>query len=277
MAGRTKTKTTRRKPTAATTRRKTRAKGGGKMIGFFVPLFLSACILFCLGLLFSASFRHAASSDFFAIRNVETQGAQRVSSMKVEQIVRSGAHRSGVIEADLDSIKSEIEKLEFVKHASVARVLPDTVRVTIEERVPRATVRIGGADYLVDEDARVLSKVTKQVRGPLPPFVMIGWDADGSQSAREMNKKRIGLYTRLVSEWRTYGLAERVKAVDISDIRDPQAMVEDSGEIVTISLGEGDFATGLQKGLETIAGKGEKIKYVIEPNDANPIIGYRNS
>ena len=247
------------------------------MINFFVPLFLSACILFCLGLLFSAGFRSASSSEFFELKKVETLGTDRVPAVKVEQIVRAGAYKTGVVGADLDSIKQEIEKLSFVKHASVARVLPDAVRVTIRERVPRATVRIGGADYLVDEDARILTKVTKEVRGPLPPFVLIGWDRDGSQSAREMNRKRVELYMTLVTEWRKFGLAKRVKAVDVSDIKDPQALVVDSGEVVTISLGSSDYATGLQKALETIAGKGEKIKYVIEPNDANPIIGYRNS
>lgn len=272
-----------RKTTAKTrTRRKTvsrarKPKSGGKMINFFVPLFLVACILFCVGLLFSAGFRSAASSDFFRVRNVETLGIERVSGQKVEQLVRAGAFKTGVWRADLDAIKEQIEQLKFVKHASVSRVLPDTVRVTITERHPVATVRIGEADYLVDAEAKVLTKVTRTVKGPLPPFVLTGWDTDGTQAAIDMNRKRIGLYQKLVSEWRRFDLVRRVKAVDLSDLKDPQAKVIDSGEVVTISLGSENFAAGLQKGLETIAGKGEKIKYVIDPNDSNPIIGYRNS
>lgn len=281
MARKTTRKTTTRKRKSParrrTSARRKKKTSGGKLINFFVPLFLSACILFCLGLLFSAGFRAAASSDFFNLEKVETVGAERVSPKRVEQIVRAGAYRAGVWGADLDAIKNELESLKFVRHASVARVLPDTIRVTVTERVPRATVRIGGSDYLVDDDARVLTKVSREVRGPLPPFVMLGWDEDGSGTAREMNRKRIALYSRLVSEWRKYGLAKRVKAVDISDLRDPQAQIEDSGYIVTISLGQGDYAEGLQKGLETIAGKGGRIKYVISPSKPNPIIGYRNS
>jgi cell division septal protein FtsQ len=247
------------------------------MINFFVPLFLMACILFCLGLLFSAGFSNAASSNFFKVRHVETEGTQRVSEKKIEQIVRSGTYKEGVWNANLEAIKKEIETLRFVKQASVSRVLPDTVRVTVIERRPSATVRIGNEDFLVDEEAKVLTKITPEVRGPLPPFVLLGWDEDATQSAREMNKRRIGLYLKLVSEWRKFDLVARVKAVDISDINDPQAKVLDSGETVTISLGKEDFAKGLQKGLETIAGKGERIKYVIDPSDDNPIIGYRNS
>lgn len=275
MPRKTKAKTTRRRTSSATRAR--RKSGGSKFINFVVPLFLAACILFCLGLLFSAGFKSAASSDFFRVRKVETLGAERTSEKRVEQIVRAGAFKTGVWSADLEAIKDELEQLTFVRHASVSRVLPDTVRVAIEERQPVATVRIGEADYLVDDDAKVLTKVTPNLKGALPPFVMTGWDADGSQSAREMNRKRIELYVKLVTEWRKFGLAKRVKAVDISDLKDPQAKVEDSGEVVTISLGDGDYAEGLQKGLETVAGKGEKIKYVIEPNDPNPIIGYRNS
>ncbi len=272
-------RTTKAKPR---TRKKVRTRsrsvrGGGKVINVFVPLFLAACILFCVGLLFSAGFKSAASSDFFSVRSVETRGAERTSEQKVEQIVRAGAYKTGVWRADLDAIKSELEQLKFVRHASVARVLPDTVRVTLTERQPVATVRIGNADYLVDEEAKVLTKVTRTIRGPLPPFVLIGWDTDGSQSAVETNRRRVALYRKLVNEWRRFDLVKRVKAVDISDLRDPQAKVVDSGEVVTISLGQENYAAGLQKGLETIAGKGGKIKYVIEPNDANPIIGYRNS
>lgn len=276
MPRKTRAKTTTRRTKAAPRARKKKT-GGSRFINFAVPLFLAACILFCLGLLFSAGFRSAASSDFFRVRNVETLGAERVSSEKVEQIVRAEAFRTGVWSADLETIRDEVEKLTFVRNASVSRVLPDTVRVTIEERRPVATVRIGESDYLVDEEAKVLAKVTKDVKGPLPPFVMTGWDADRSEAAREMNRKRIGLYVRLVDEWRKFGLAKRVRSIDLSDLKDPQAKVEDSGEIVTISLGEGDYAEGLQKGLETIAGKGGKIKYVIAPNDPNPVVGYRNS
>ncbi|QQS41444.1 MAG: FtsQ-type POTRA domain-containing protein [Acidobacteriota bacterium] len=269
----TKTRT-RRAKAAPRARKKT---GGSKLINFAVPLFLAACILFCLGLLFSAAFRSAASSDFFRVRNVETLGAERVSSKKVEQIVRAEAFRSGVWSADLGTIRDEVEKLTFVRHASVSRVLPDTVRVTIEERRPVAIVRIGESDYLVDAEATVLAKITKDVKGPVPPFVMTGWDPDRSEAASAMNLKRVELYVRLVEEWRRFGLARRVRSLDLSDIKDPQAKVEDSGETVTISLGEGDYAEGLQKGLETIAGKGGKIKYVIAPNDPNPVVGYRNS
>jgi cell division septal protein FtsQ len=271
-----RTVATRRK-TTRTAARPRRKKSTGKMVNFFVPLFLMACILFCLGLLFSAGYSNAASSEFFTVRHVETEGARRVSEKKIEQIVRAGTYKSGVWNADLDAIKKEIETLKFVKHASVARVLPDTVRVTVTERTPSATARIGGEDFLVDEDARVLSKVTPEVRGPLPPFVLLGWDEDATQSAREMNRRRVALYLKLVNEWRRFDLVARVKAVDISDVNDPQAKVLDSGETVTISLGKEDFAKGLQKGLETIAGKGARIKYVIDPNDDNPIIGYRNS
>ena len=265
---------TRRSKPAARTRKK---KGTGKVVNFFVPLFLMACIVFCLGLLFSAGFSSAASSDFFSVRNVTTVGTNRVSDRQVEQIVRAEAYKTGVWKADLEKLRGEIEKLKFVKHASVTRVLPDSVQVTITERVPAATARIGDRDYLVDDEARVLTEVTPGMKGPLPPFVMLGWDGDATQSAKASNRKRVELYLRLVSEWRKYDLVTRVKAVDLSDLNDPQAKVVDSGEVVTISLGKEDYAKGLQKGLETIAGKGERIKYVIDPGDDNPIIGYRNS
>lgn len=105
---------------------------------------------------------------------------------------------------------------------------------------------------------------------------MFGWNEDRTESAVLSNKKRVELYLKLQEEWTEFDLAGRVAAVNLSDINDPQAIVTDSGEKVLISLGKEEHKKRLQKGLEVVAGKGNKIETVIT-SGVNPIIGYRNS
>ncbi len=270
-------KTTKRKTGTTATRRKraTRTKkGSSKIVDFFVPMFFIFCILFCLGFLMFVGYRTAAASTFFDIEKVETKGIEHISREKIERIVKSHTVKTGVWNADLEAIKSDVNKFRYAKNVSVSRVLPDSIQVVVDERIPKAVVRLDGKDYWVDEDAVVLNRVTGEEKDI--PFVMFGWDKENTARAGENNKKRIELYLNLREEWTEFDLAGRVAAVNLSDLNDPQAIVIDSGETVTISLGKEEHKKRLQKALEVVAGKGTKIESVIT-SGVNPVIGYRDS
>ncbi len=96
---------------------------------------------------------------------------------------------------------------------------------------------------------------------------MFGWSEQDSERALENNKKRVALYLELIEEWKSYSLIKKVKAVDLSDLKDVHAIVEKSRKSVEIRLGETDFGKRLQKGLETIAATDECIEYLITSGD----------
>lgn len=273
MAG----KITRRKTAtnAARSRKATRnKKGSAKIVNFFVPLFFIFCILFCLGFLMFMGYRTATASSFFDIEKVETEGAKNISQKKIEKIVKSHTVKTGVWNADLEAVKDDIKRFKYAKNVSVSRVLPNSIQVVVDERIPKAIVRLNGKDYWADEDAVVLNRVSGKEKNL--PFVMFGWDENVTEKAREKNKKRVELYLTLQKEWKQFDLASRVAAVNLSDLDDPQAIVTDSGESVTISLGKEDYKKRLQKALEVVAGRGNRIESVIT-SGVNPIIGYRSS
>ncbi len=272
-------KTTTRRKTGTTAARRKRTttrtkKGSNKTVNFFVPMVFICCILFCLGFLMFMGYRTAAASSFFDIEKVETKGVEHISSDKIERIVKSHALKTGVWNADLEAVKSDIKDFKYAKNVSVSRVLPNSIQVVVDERIPKAVVHIEGKNYWVDEDAMILNRVSGEEKKL--PFVMFGWNEGRTESAVLSNKKRVELYLKLQEEWTEFDLAGRVAAVNLSDINDPQAIVTDSGEKVLISLGKEEHKKRLQKGLEVVAGKGNKIETVIT-SGVNPIIGYRNS
>jgi cell division septal protein FtsQ len=219
-------------------------------------------------------YRTAAASSFFDIEKVETKGAEHISPKKIEKIVKSQTVKTGVWNADLDAIKSEINEFRYAKNVSVSRVLPNSIQVVVDERVPQAIIRLNGKDFWVDEDAVILDRVSGEERDT--PFVMFGWDERNTAKARENNKKRVELYLNLQEEWQEFDLVSRVAAVNLSDLNDPQAIVTDSGEKITISLGKEEHKKRLQTALKAVAGKGAKIESVIT-SGVNPVIGYRDS
>ena len=252
----TATSAKRRRP-ARNVPRKT-AKNNGRFANVFVPLFFIFCILFCLGFLGFMGYRTVTASEFFDVKKVDVRGVSRSSKEDIEKIVGGEAEKAGVWNADLNEIKNRVERLAYVRSAAVSRVLPDGVRVNVIERVPKAVARINGGDFWVDDEAVILSLVGKNEERPA--FFMRGWDESKAENAQKDNQARIKIYQKMLEEWREFDLARRVKEVDLDDLQNPKALVEDSGFTVSIDLGKENYGKRLKTGLERIVGRGSEIE-----------------
>lgn len=269
-------RTTRRKTGATAARRKRAASSRGQNSGaaakFIVPFVFAVGILFCLGFLFFMGYRTVTASAFFDVRTINVRGINRVSKDEIEKIVSRQTDRSGVWNADLATIREDIEKITQVKSAVVSRVLPDGLRVNLIEREPRAVVRLDRGDLWADDGAVLFDLVGKNAERP--PFVIKGWDENKTDKAAKDNQERIKIYLKMLEEWQELELAKRVGAVDLSDLQSPRVTVQDSGETVTLELSKDNFAKRLQKSLEIIAGRGKEIESV-SLNGQKEVLGFR--
>jgi hypothetical protein len=83
-----------------------------------------------------------------------------------------------------------------------------------------------------------------------------------SEAAGKENLERVKIYQKMLSEWKEFNLSARVLAVNLEDIREPRAMIEDSGTVVSIALGRDKFGEYLKRGINAIVGKGEMFEAV---------------
>lgn len=245
------------RPTPA---RRHASKRPSRFGGIALPFFLSFCILICLGALGFIGYRTVTASDFFDVVKIDVLGTSRSSKEDIERIVSMQSERSGVWNADLPDIKARIEKLPFVKAAAVSRVLPNRIRVRVDERIPRAAVRSNSGDFLVDESGAMLARL--QSSEASLPFVMLGWDEAKTEKAGLDNVERVKIYQKMLTEWQQFDLASRIKFVDLSDLREPRAVTEDSGKAVSIELGRDNFGEHLKRGINAIVGKGDTFEAV---------------
>ncbi len=265
----TRTATTAKRRSTASRRQKS-----DKVINFFVPLFFMIAIVVCLGMVLFVGFRSVSASEFFEIEKIETYGVRNITKEKIEAVVRTRAAGKGIWEADLEGIREEISKIDYVKDVSVSRVLPETIKVIVIEREPIALVVIDGKKFRVDEDGKLLEEVVDKVEED-PLFSIHGWSGERSNKARELNLRRLELYKKLREEWVAYDLSKRVTAVDLQNPRDVQAYITDSGESVALSLGDKDYGKRLKEGLKHIAGQGKKVSKIIL-DGASPVVVYRD-
>lgn len=219
------------------------------------------------------SYRTVTASAFFDVKTIEIEGVTRLPKNDIERIAARHSEKAGVWNANLRQIREDIERLTLVKSAVVSRRLPDGLRIIINERAPRAVVRISSGDYWADDDAVILGAIQKNEERP--PFFMQGWNEDRTEKATKDNQERVKIYAKMLADWQSFELAKRVSAVNLTDLQTPQALVPDSGQTVTISLPRDNFGKRLQTGLERIAGRGQEVQS-IDIRGTQPILGFRD-
>ena len=244
----------------STGKRRNSQSGPNRFRSFALPLFLSFCIVVCLGALGVLGYQTVTASDFFNVARIDVAGTERSSSSDIRRLVEMQTEKSGVWNADLPAIKEKLERVQWVKTAAVSRVLPNGIRVQIFERRPEALVRTSDGSVLVDADGVVIAPARE--KEPEFPFPITGWSQAKSESAGKENLERVKIYQKMLSEWKEFNLSSRVVAVNLEDLREPRAMVEDSGTVVSIALGREKFGEYLKRGINAIVGKGEMFEAV---------------
>ncbi|MEP6848216.1 MAG: FtsQ-type POTRA domain-containing protein [Acidobacteriota bacterium] len=271
----TKIKKQSKKP-AATKRKKqspavNRSGRADQIRAYVLPAILIAVILGCIGFLGMMGYRTVAASEFFDVKRVDVRGVSRASKDEIEKIVTSQTQHSGVWNADLIDLKAKIEKLTFVRSAAVSRVLPNGIRVGIVERQPQAIVSLSSGDYIIDENGEIITAAKKGE--DQAPVVIRGWDEAKTERALKDNQQRIKLYQKMMVDWDQFQLAKRVKEVNLSDMQEPKAIIEDSGANISVALAKDNFAKSLKAAIEAVAGKGQKIK-AVDSAGVYPVIEY---
>lgn len=122
----------------------------------------------------------ALHSPLFAARHVTVVGAIRSG---VDPVVAASGltGEPPLIDVDSGAVASRVEALPGVAHATVTRHWPDTVTVTVTERVPAAVVeQAGHGDELIDASGRVLGPVAGAPAGLVVLNVPVAAGAPGT-------------------------------------------------------------------------------------------------
>ena len=264
------------RPTRRESSRETLGARFRSMLGY-VPAFLKLVLAIAAGILIFAGYRSAASASFFQVRNVEVQGASRVSTDEVQAIVRKEVEKTGVWKADLSEMNTRLERLPWIRTAVVSRVLPDGIRVRITERVPRAVVRTASGRFRwVDDDAVLLGEMlpTDQI----PAFFLRGLSEEDPEGARKENRERVAKFLELQRDWDAAGLSERVSEVNLIDIRDVRAQLAGDNSQIEIRLGSQDHGKRLKDALDVLdvqrqSPRGSLISYIDLSQGKRAIVG----
>lgn len=210
-------------------------------IGFIVVAAMAFAFNVCKSILeHDSRFRVGGTSDIQATGLAEVRRAD-VLPVFGEDIGRN------IFFVPLSERRKQLEQIPWVEHATVMRLLPDQIRVSLVERQPVAFVRHGQQIGLVDGNGVLLSMpVTMMAQHHYSFPVLTGIDGGDPLPSR---KARIALYQRLLGELDSNGqhLSEQVSEIDLTDPEDARLLMPEQGTDILAHFGEDRFLDRYQR------------------------------
>jgi cell division protein FtsQ len=135
----------------------------------------------------------------------------------------------------------ELEQIPWVERASVMRILPNELRVSVVERTPIAFAEVNGQIELVDAAGVLLEMSPEEMAARRYSFpVVTGIEPGDPLPARAA---RMQMYQRFLRELDAGGqnVSAQFSEIDLSDPEDVKARVAANGSSLLLYFGQEDF------------------------------------
>ena len=185
---------------------------------------------------------HDARFVIPASANIETVGNMHLTRAQMLSVFGEDVERN-IFKVPLAERRADLERLPWVQHATVMRLLPNTLRVSVVERTPVAFVRQGSSIGLVDASGVLLDMPADAPGDPHYSFpVLTGILADDPVSTRAA---RMEIYGRFMKELGSSGekITDTLSEVDVSSPEDVKALIPSGSTDILVHFGDEDFLT----------------------------------
>ena len=190
----------------------------------------------------------------FELREVvvhrEQSGSPLIPQSELEKMVRSMV-KEGVLRADLERVRTELRKHEYIEEVEVRRLLPDMLRISVRERVPFALARRSdGTVQCVDLGGTLFGSPSLLRVSPFPPQIM-GLRESGEDAAT-YNQKRLRIYQELMTDLDRIDppLSREIDEIYFDELEGVRVLLADTQTFVY--LAGTDFRTRLNSVLDIL-------------------------
>ena len=204
---------------------------------------LAAIALLCLGIAGIVAFQlygYGTRSWRFRIESsddIAITGLHNVTHAQAMDVFGGDLGRN-VFFVPLAERKRQLERIPWIESASVSRLLPNRLAITIHERTPVAFAQVGSRLQLIDSGGVLMELPSGGKRFSFP--VLVGMNESEPLSTRAA---RMRIYTRLMKELDAEGArySQEISEVDLSDPEDARVTSADDAGSVLVHLGDTDF------------------------------------
>ncbi len=205
-------------------------------------LFLGVCtaVLLAVRSFFLHDPRFTVPSSSF----IESTGNTHVSRAQLLSVFGEDVERN-IFRIPIAQRRAELESLPWVEHATVMRLLPNHIRISIVERTPVAFVREGSQIGMVDASGVLLDMPPDAAGDPNYSFpVVTGIHASDPLSTRAARMKIFAAFTYDLDSTGNR-VSEKLSEVDLSNPEDVKALIPEGNNGIStdilVHFGDTDF------------------------------------
>jgi cell division protein FtsQ len=232
---------------------RTRQRGGGIRVRFgglprnqrgwiVTAVLLVLCLAACVAaaLVAKSFLLHDERFVIPSSSSIQFQGNEHVTRAQLLNVFGGDIERN-IFKVPLADRRAELEQMPWVAHATVMRLLPNRLRVSIVERTPVAFVRQGNHIGLVDANGVLLDMPVETKADAHYSFpVVTGISANDPVSTRAARMK---IFNRFTSDLDSSGekISQGLSEVDLSNPEDVKALIPDHSTDILVHFGDDDF------------------------------------
>lgn len=191
-------------------------------------------------------FEHDGRYRIAGTGNIQATGLTEVSRAEMLPVFGEDIGRN-IFFVPLSERRKQLEQIPWVQHATVMRLLPDQIRVSVVERQPVAFVRHGQQIGLVDASGVLLEMPAAEMARHHYSFpVLTGIDAGDPLPSR---RARMDVYGRMIGELDAGGqhLSNQISEIDLTDPEDARVLMPEQGADIMAHFGEDHFLDRYQR------------------------------
>ena len=189
---------------------------------------------------------HDARFRIAGTTNIQAAGLAEVSRADMLPVFGEDIGRN-IFFVPLKERRKQLEQIPWIEHATVMRLLPDQIRISVIERKPIAFVRQGAQVELIDANGVLLAEPPAMMAQHHYSFpVVTGVESRDPITGR---RARMEVYQRLVSDLDSNGrhLSDQLSEIDLRDPEDARVLMPEQGTDILAHFGEDHFLERFQR------------------------------
>lgn len=178
--------------------------------------------------------------------NIQATGLAQVSRAEMLPVFGEDIGRN-VFFVPLVERRKQLEQIPWIEHATVMRLLPDQIRITVTERKPIAFVREGAQVALIDSNGVILTEAPAMMSQHHYSFPVV--TGIGGRDSIATRRAKMDVYQHLVGELDAGGqhLSDQLSEIDLSDPEDARVLMPEQGTDILAHFGEDHFLERYQR------------------------------
>ena len=189
---------------------------------------------------------HDARFRIAGTTNIQASGLAQVSRAEMLPVFGEDIGRN-IFYVPISERRKQLEQIPWIEHATVMRLLPDQIRISVTERKPIAFIREGAQVGLVDANGVLLTEPPAMMAQHHYSFPVVTGIDSGEPIASRRAKMQV--YQHLIGELDSGGrrLSDQLSEIDLTDPEDARVLMPEQGTDILAHFGEDHFLERYQR------------------------------